>query len=138
MAAELSTGILAMNAIEQTDRPFSLLVVGLEAEFTKKATGTITFKSSDGTAPGSSSQKIMYIRSKSPTPAVNPDSNLYSFNFLSVSIFHFLLKTKVFLILHFVHFFCVTYRNNKADTTNSVIKNPFTPIMWNTDLNVVE
>ena len=48
MAAELSTGILAMNAIEQAARPFSLLVVGMEAEFTKKATGTITFESDDG------------------------------------------------------------------------------------------
>lgn len=48
MAAELSTGILAMNAIEQTNRSFSLLVTGLEAEFTKKATGTITFESTDG------------------------------------------------------------------------------------------
>lgn len=50
MAAELSTGILVMNAIEQTDRPFSFLVVGLEAEFMKKATGTVTFQSSDGAA----------------------------------------------------------------------------------------
>ena len=48
MAAELSTGILAMNAIEKSDHNFSLLVVGLEAEFTKKATGKITFQSNDG------------------------------------------------------------------------------------------
>lgn len=48
MAAEFSTGILAMHAIEQTGHPFSLLVVGMEAEFCKKATGTITFKCTNG------------------------------------------------------------------------------------------
>lgn len=48
MAAEFSTGILAMHAIEQTGHPFSLLVVQLQAEFTKKATGTITFECTGG------------------------------------------------------------------------------------------
>jgi len=50
MAAELSTGILAMNAIEQTGHKFSVLVVELKAEFTKKAVGKITFQSNDGAA----------------------------------------------------------------------------------------
>lgn len=50
MAAEMSAGILAMNAIEQTGQPFSILVTGLEAQFIKKANGTITFECTDGTA----------------------------------------------------------------------------------------
>jgi acyl-coenzyme A thioesterase PaaI-like protein len=37
-AAELSTGILAMNAIAESERSVSMLVVGMKAEFVKKAT----------------------------------------------------------------------------------------------------
>ena len=37
-AAELSTGILAMNAIAESERRVSMLVVGMKAEFVKKAT----------------------------------------------------------------------------------------------------
>lgn len=59
MAAELSTGILAMNAIEQSGHKFSVLVVGLQAEFTKKATGKITFQSNDGTAMISTVQQCL-------------------------------------------------------------------------------
>ena len=59
MAAELSTGILAMNAIEQSGHKFSVLVVGLEAEFTKKAVGEITFQSKDGGAMISTVQQCL-------------------------------------------------------------------------------
>jgi hypothetical protein len=48
MAAELSTGILAINAIEKSSQKFSVIVVGIEAEFTKKAVGKITYKCTDG------------------------------------------------------------------------------------------
>lgn len=43
MAAELSTGALAMLATELAPRPVALLIVGLEASFEKKATGLTTF-----------------------------------------------------------------------------------------------
>ena len=43
MAAELSTGVMAMREIYGRKPGVSMLVVGLEAEFMKKATGTITF-----------------------------------------------------------------------------------------------
>ncbi len=43
MAAELSTGVLAMREIYGRKPGVSMLVVGMEAEFMKKATGTITF-----------------------------------------------------------------------------------------------
>lgn len=59
MAAELSTGILAMNAIEQSGQKFSVLVTGLKVEFTKKATGKITFLSEDGKAMISTVQQCL-------------------------------------------------------------------------------
>ncbi len=59
MAAELATGILAMNAIEKSGGNFSLLVTGLEADFTQKATGTITFRSEDGEGLQSTVQQCL-------------------------------------------------------------------------------
>jgi len=47
MAAELASGALAMLHIQGAGR-VSMLVVGLEAEFTKKATGLVTFTCPDG------------------------------------------------------------------------------------------
>jgi hypothetical protein len=43
MAAELPTGTLVMKAIADSKRKFSMLVTHQEAQFFKKATGTITF-----------------------------------------------------------------------------------------------
>jgi len=48
MAAELSTGILAMAAIYDASVPVSMLVYNMNAEFTKKATGRIIFKCEQG------------------------------------------------------------------------------------------
>ena len=50
MAAELSTGILVMQAIQSQDRPVSMLVIKAESEFFKKATGKISFKCQEGLA----------------------------------------------------------------------------------------
>lgn len=50
MAAEMSTGLLSMMAIQGNDPPLSMLVTGLEAEFIKKADTTIYFTCSDGEA----------------------------------------------------------------------------------------
>ncbi|MDO7875436.1 DUF4442 domain-containing protein [Hymenobacter sp. ASUV-10] len=47
MAAELASGIQAMMHV-QAGTPASMLVVGLEAEFMKKAVGLITFTCPDG------------------------------------------------------------------------------------------
>ncbi len=49
MAAELASGIQAMMQV-QGGRPVSMLVVGLTAEFSKKATGLIAFTCPDGAA----------------------------------------------------------------------------------------
>jgi hypothetical protein len=50
MAAEMSTGILAMSQVYQRQPPVSLLVVGMEAQYFKKATGVVRFRCSDGQA----------------------------------------------------------------------------------------
>ena len=48
MAAEMSTGILAMANTYKSNPRVSMLVVNMEATFTKKATGPIRFTCEDG------------------------------------------------------------------------------------------
>ena len=48
MAAEMSTGVLVMQAIETSKRKVSMLVTHQEASFYKKATGKITFTCNGG------------------------------------------------------------------------------------------
>ena len=48
MAAELSSAILAMAYIEESTSPVSMLVLGLKAEFVKKAKTRITFTCTQG------------------------------------------------------------------------------------------
>ena len=48
MAAELSTGVLIMQAIQSQNKPISMLVIETQSKFFKKATGCIKFKCLDG------------------------------------------------------------------------------------------
>ncbi|MFI0491949.1 DUF4442 domain-containing protein [Flavobacterium sp.] len=48
MAAELSTGALVMLEIQKCDKKISMLVANNKSNFTKKATGKITFVCTDG------------------------------------------------------------------------------------------
>jgi hypothetical protein len=48
MAAEMSTGTLAMAHIYRRDPPLSMLVIKLEANYFKKATGLTRFSCMDG------------------------------------------------------------------------------------------
>lgn len=48
MAAELSTGVLCISKIQNSGQKISMLVVGLEANFTKKAIGKIIFTCEQG------------------------------------------------------------------------------------------
>lgn len=48
MAAELSTGTLCISKIQQSGKRISMLVVGLQANFTKKAVGKIIFTCDQG------------------------------------------------------------------------------------------
>jgi hypothetical protein len=50
MAGEMATGVLGLLAIENSSSPIAILVVGLEAEFSKKATDISTFTCTDGKA----------------------------------------------------------------------------------------
>ena len=50
MAAELSTGVLCMMHIYKAEPTVSMLVVHMEADFSKKAVGKITFSCQDGAA----------------------------------------------------------------------------------------
>ncbi|GAB3826506.1 PaaI family thioesterase [Pontibacter rugosus] len=50
MAAELSTGVLCMMHVYKSAPVVSMLVVHMEADFTKKAVGKITFACEDGKA----------------------------------------------------------------------------------------
>lgn len=48
MAAELSTGILAIAHVEKSSVPVSMLIFGVKAEFVKKAKNRITFTCNQG------------------------------------------------------------------------------------------
>lgn len=48
MAAELSTGALALVATQSAEKSVAVLIVGMTAEFTKKATDLTTFTCEDG------------------------------------------------------------------------------------------
>lgn len=48
MAAELSTGALVMMHIKQSHQKISMLVVNQKGNYSKKATGRITFSCTDG------------------------------------------------------------------------------------------
>jgi hypothetical protein len=50
MAAEMSTGVLAMGAINSQSRKVSMLIVGNEGMFHKKATSVTRFSCKDGKA----------------------------------------------------------------------------------------
>jgi hypothetical protein len=50
MAAELSTGALVLMQIKKSDQKISMLVANSKSNFTKKATGRITFTCKDGLA----------------------------------------------------------------------------------------
>ncbi|MFM7645463.1 MAG: DUF4442 domain-containing protein [Sphingomonadales bacterium] len=59
MAAEMSTGILAMARIYKKKTGVSMLVVSMQSQFYKKATGTIRFSCNDGALFESAIQKAI-------------------------------------------------------------------------------
>jgi hypothetical protein len=50
MAAEMSTGALALLEVQLAPKPVSMLITGMTAEFGKKATGLTAFTCADGRA----------------------------------------------------------------------------------------
>ena len=59
MAAELSTGALVMNEIQNRNAKISMLVAQNKSVFTKKATGKISFNCYDGEAISSAIEKTI-------------------------------------------------------------------------------
>ncbi len=59
MAAELSTGVLAMAAVEEANKPIALLVLNMKADFKKKATGKIIFTCNEGNKIFNTAQKCL-------------------------------------------------------------------------------
>lgn len=59
MAAELTTGALVMIQIKKSSASISMLVANNKANFTKKATGRITFECTDGHLVSEAIQKAI-------------------------------------------------------------------------------
>ena len=59
MAAEMSTGLLAMGYIDSHSKEISMLVLDLKCKFTKKAVGKIQFVCEDGNLVKDSIQKAV-------------------------------------------------------------------------------
>jgi hypothetical protein len=59
MGAEMSTGALVMNLVYRRNPPVSMLVIHLEANYAKKATGRTRFACTDGPAIQSAIQAAL-------------------------------------------------------------------------------
>lgn len=59
MAAELSTGAMVIEQIKASGKPISMLVANNNANFSKKATGKITFTCEDGHLIGEAIQRTI-------------------------------------------------------------------------------
>lgn len=59
MAAELTTGTLVMRQIQESGRRISMLVLNNKANFSKKATGRITFNCDQGNEVSEAIQKTI-------------------------------------------------------------------------------
>lgn len=59
MAAELSTGAMVINQIRESGKKISMLVANNNANFSKKATGRITFTCEDGHLIGEAIEKTV-------------------------------------------------------------------------------
>jgi len=59
MASEFSTGVLAMDQINASEKKISMLVTNMNAKFTKKATGIILFECNDGLLIGQTIKKTI-------------------------------------------------------------------------------
>lgn len=59
MAAELSTGVLVMDQVNQQPAKLSMLVLNMQASFTKKAKGIIHFTCKDGHLLANTIQQAM-------------------------------------------------------------------------------
>ncbi|UNY98713.1 DUF4442 domain-containing protein [Zhouia spongiae] len=59
MAAEMTTGVLVMKQIKESGRSVSMLVLNMNANFSKKAVGKVNFVCKDGHLVGSAIQQAI-------------------------------------------------------------------------------
>ena len=62
MAAELSSGILALSMVVDSKTPVSMLVLNMKADFLKKAKTKITFSCNDGEKIGNAIKKCLLTK----------------------------------------------------------------------------
>lgn len=86
MAAEMSTGVLAIANVFESKPAVSMLVLGVKADFHKKATGITTFTCNDGAAISNAVEEA--IRSKQ---AVTVQAVSYGLNNAGESVATFYL-----------------------------------------------
>jgi hypothetical protein len=75
MAAEMSTGALAMAHVYQLQPAVSMLVIRTEAEYYKKATGITTFRCDDGLKLGETIQRAVTTGEAQAITAVSTGTN---------------------------------------------------------------
>jgi hypothetical protein len=75
MAAEMSTGALAMSHVYRHDPPISMLVIRLESTYFKKATGRTDFRCEDGAAMQSTIQQAVATGEAQTLRALSIGSN---------------------------------------------------------------
>ncbi len=62
MAAELSSGILALSLVLENEVPVSMLVLNMKADFLKKAKTKITFSCNDGEKIAKAIEKCLFTK----------------------------------------------------------------------------
>lgn len=85
MAAEMSTGLLAMMHVHDRKPAISMLVVGLEASFQKKATGITAFTCTDG---GTIARAVEEAVATGESRQVKTESTGYNESGEVVAVFH--------------------------------------------------
>lgn len=92
MAAEMTTGVLVMKNIEDSNRKVSMLVTNQKGTFTKKATGKIQFICKDGNKVSDAIQKSIETGEGQTITMVSEGFNSEK---ISVSRFEFEWSLKV-------------------------------------------
>ncbi|MAP80851.1 MAG: thioesterase [Aequorivita sp.] len=94
IAAELSTGAIIMQKIEQSDQRISMLVANNKASFTKKAKGRISFSCTDGALVDSAIKKAIHT-GEGQTVWLKSEGKDEAGDVVSIFEFEWTLKVKI-------------------------------------------
>ena len=94
IAAELSTGAIIMQKIEQSDQQISMLVANNKASFTKKAKGRISFSCTDGALVDSAIKKAIHT-GEGQTVWLKSEGKDEAGDVVSIFEFEWTLKVKI-------------------------------------------